>query len=153
MKSSINGKKTPQQESTLTFGSSFWLSGCSSSREKYKAVVVMASEPTAAMHGEILLHDAVNTTWSRGLRSFSLLSPAVMSAVSSSSEGCCSSSSEMFTLAGMVWWSAFVLARYVSKYTMSKHQANLFAQTDKKLGTTVTLPTCSRRIFSPANSN
>ena len=30
------------------------------------------------------------------------------------------------------------------------HQANLFARTDKKVGT---LPTCSRRIFSPANSN
>ena len=30
------------------------------------------------------------------------------------------------------------------------HSANLFARTDKKVGT---LPTCSRRIFSPANFN
>ena len=30
------------------------------------------------------------------------------------------------------------------------HLANLFARTDKKVGT---LPTCSRRIFSPANFN
>ena len=30
------------------------------------------------------------------------------------------------------------------------HQANLFARTDKKVGT---LPTCSQRIFSPANFN
>ena len=30
------------------------------------------------------------------------------------------------------------------------HWANLFARTDKKVGT---LPTCSRRIFSPANFN
>ena len=30
------------------------------------------------------------------------------------------------------------------------HLANLFARTDKKVGT---VPTCSRRIFSPANFN
>ena len=43
--------------------------------------------------------------------------------------------------------SSFRLYRYVK---LVFHWANLFARTDKKVGT---LPTCSRRIFSPANFN